>query len=192
MSRPDKRVSISITSSRLTLALRFRRRNLYQAPVFQDVLMHFGLDPVHGVRHQPHTLVRVETFHGFHQADIAFLDQIGVREPVAEIATCDRHDQAQVRQHHFLRRIQVIVLLQAPSQRHFFIMRQHRQAVHGRDVCIDIAEIAGEAEFQPAIAGRNQSHIWGCHRHVFFLVEFCAAGSGYVRQRTLRHSLALS
>jgi hypothetical protein len=91
------------------LALGLGRRDLHQAPVLQDVLVHLGLDPVHGVRHQAHALVRVETLDCLHQADIAFLDQVGVRQAVAQVAARDRHHQAQVRQHQLLRGVQVVL-----------------------------------------------------------------------------------
>jgi len=40
---------------------------------------------VHGVADEAHALVRVEALHGFHQADVAFLDQVAVRQPIAEV-----------------------------------------------------------------------------------------------------------
>ena len=43
--------------------------------------MHFGFDPVHGERHQAHALIRVESLDGLHQTNIAFLNQVGVRQP---------------------------------------------------------------------------------------------------------------
>ena len=40
--------------------------------------MDFGFDPVEGVTHQAHALVGVKALDGFHQADIAFLDQVAM------------------------------------------------------------------------------------------------------------------
>ena len=40
--------------------------------------MDFGLDPVQRVAHQAHALVGVKALDGFHQAHIAFLDQIAM------------------------------------------------------------------------------------------------------------------
>ena len=45
--------------------------------------MDFGFDPVEGVTYQAHALVRVKAFDGFHQADIAFLDEVAVGQAVA-------------------------------------------------------------------------------------------------------------
>jgi len=49
--------------------------------------------------HQPHADGRVEALHRLHQADVAFLDQVGLRQAVALVATGDMHHEAQVRQH---------------------------------------------------------------------------------------------
>ena len=61
--------------------------HLDHAPVLQDVLVNFGLDPVHGVAHQAHALVGIEALHGFHQADVAFLNEVGVGQAIAQILT---------------------------------------------------------------------------------------------------------
>ena len=59
-------------------ALGFGSGHFDHAPVLQDVLMDFGFDPVEGVTHQAHALVGVKALDGFHQADIAFLDQVAM------------------------------------------------------------------------------------------------------------------
>ena len=51
------------------------------------------------VAHQAHALLGVEALDGLHQADIAFLDQVALRQAVAQVLARDRHHQAQVRQH---------------------------------------------------------------------------------------------
>jgi hypothetical protein len=63
------------------LALRLGRRDLDDAPVLQDELVHLGLDPVHRERHQTHALFRIEALDRLHQADVAFLDQVGHARP---------------------------------------------------------------------------------------------------------------
>jgi hypothetical protein len=105
------RVSISITSSGLTLSsratastcsgvkvqaclwLRRLKNSLRWALVvatltmrqfFRHVLVDLGLDPVHRIRHQAHALFGVEALDGLHQADVAFLDQVGVRQAIAQ------------------------------------------------------------------------------------------------------------
>ena len=59
--------------------------------------MHFGFDPVHGVTHQTHILIRVETFHRFHQADVSFLNQVAVGQAITQVFAGNRHHQTQVR-----------------------------------------------------------------------------------------------
>jgi hypothetical protein len=113
-------------------------------------------------------LVRVETLHGLHQADVAFLDQVGVRQAVAEVAARNRHHQAQVREHEFLRGVEIVRIPQPLRQRDFFLVGQHRQAVHRGNIRVDVTEIAGEAESQGTIAGWNQCGLCGHH---IFLVE---------------------
>ena len=67
------------------LALSLGGGHLHHAPVFQDVFVNLGLDPVHGITHQAHTLVGVEALDCLHQTDVAFLDQITVRQAIAQI-----------------------------------------------------------------------------------------------------------
>ncbi len=67
------------------LALGLGRRDLDHAPVLQDVLVDFGLDPVQRVAHQAHALFRVEALDGLHQADVAFLDQVALRQAVTQV-----------------------------------------------------------------------------------------------------------
>jgi hypothetical protein len=78
------------------LALRLGRGDADEPPVAQDELVHLGLDPVDRERDEAHAALRVEALDRLHQADVAFLDQVGVREPVAEVAARDRHHHAQV------------------------------------------------------------------------------------------------
>ena len=135
MSPPDRRVSISTTSSGLTLsseATRFTsdgvkvlrcvspskasalkpcfmerklKKSLRWALVVatftmrQFFKMYSGFDPVHGIAHQTHALAGVESFDGLHQAHIAFLDEVGMGQTVAQVLTGNRHHQTQVRKH---------------------------------------------------------------------------------------------
>src|SRR3990172_566608 len=64
------------------LALRFGRGDLDQPPVAQYEFVNLRLDPVDRERHQAHAAVRIKALDRLHEADIAFLDQIGMRKPV--------------------------------------------------------------------------------------------------------------
>ena len=74
------------------------------------------------VADQADALVRVEALHGLHQADVAFLDQVAVRQAVAQVLARDRDDQAQVRQHQASGGLEVAVFTQAPPERGFFLL----------------------------------------------------------------------
>ncbi len=75
---------------------------------------------------------RVEALHGLHQADIAFLDQVGVRQAVTQVIARDRYDQPQVRQHELARGLEVVVVAKFGGELAFFRRRQHRNPVYGR------------------------------------------------------------
>ncbi len=102
--------------------------------------MDLGPDPVHGVAHQPHALVGVEALDGLHQADVAFLDQVTVRQTVAQVLARDGDDQAQVRQHQLAGGIEVVVAPEGAGVFLFLLEREQGQPVHGRDVSVEIAQ----------------------------------------------------
>ena len=78
------------------LALGFGGRHLNHAPVFQNVLVHLGLDPVQGIAYQPHALVRVKAFDRFHQANVSLLNQVAMRQAIAQVLARCGHHQPQV------------------------------------------------------------------------------------------------
>ncbi|MNO90272.1 hypothetical protein D3C76_817790 [compost metagenome] len=112
------------------LALRLGGGDLDDAPVAQDELVDFRLDPVHGKGHQAHAHFRVEALHGLHQADVAFLDQVGLGQAVTGVAPGDVHDEAQVRQYHLPRRFQILLVEETFGQFALLLRRQQRDAVH--------------------------------------------------------------
>jgi len=56
-----------------------------------------GLDPVDGEGGEPHAPFRVEAAHRLHEAHVAFLDEVGLRQPVAHVVSRHRDDEPQVR-----------------------------------------------------------------------------------------------
>ena len=100
--------------------------------------MNFRLDPVHGKRHQPHTTARIKALHRLHQADIAFLDQIGMRQAIAEIAPCDGNHQPQMRQHQLARRINVTMVTQTLRQMALLRLAQQRIATRRLDISVQV------------------------------------------------------
>src|SRR5699024_6308102 len=110
------------------LALRLGGRNLDNAPVAQDVFVDLGADPVHGEGNQAHADIRIEALDGLHQADIAFLHQVGQWQAVTGVAARNVHDETQVGQNQFLCRGDVLLVTQATGQRLLFVHIQHRYA----------------------------------------------------------------
>ena len=81
------------------LALRLRRGDLDEPPVAQDELVDLRPDPMQRKADETHATLRVEAAHGLHQPDVAFLDEIRLRQAVARVFAADRDHQPQVRQH---------------------------------------------------------------------------------------------
>ena len=117
------------------LALRLGGGDLHHPPVAQDVLVDLGLDPVDRERREPHAALGVEALHRLHQADVAFLDQVGLRQTVAHVVAGDGHHQAQVRHHHARapRRGRCLRLRRRPSSS-LPLGGEHRDGVHRLDV----------------------------------------------------------
>ena len=101
-----------------------------------------------GERNEAHAALRVEAAHRLHEPDIAFLDEVGLREPVAEILAAHGDDEPQVRQDELLRRVKVVVADEAAPERELLLGGQQRKAVHGLDVLIQIAQGRGRRERQ--------------------------------------------
>ncbi len=101
--------------------------------------MDLGFDPVDCERHQAHVARRFEAFHRLHQADVAFLDQVGVRQPVTQVAACNRNHQPQVGEHQLARRLQVVVLTQPQRERVLAFRAEQRHAVDRLDIGLDAA-----------------------------------------------------
>ena len=84
------------------------------------------LDPPGRVSGQLGPLLRVETLDPFHQADVAFIDEVEQRKAKALIVAGDFHDQAQIGPDHLLARLRV-ALLDAPGQFDLLFRRQQRR-----------------------------------------------------------------
>jgi hypothetical protein len=62
-------------------------------------------------------------------ADGAFLDEVGVRQAVAEVAARDRHHQPQVGHHELARGIEVVFRPKPVRERALFVGGQDRKAI---------------------------------------------------------------
>ncbi len=110
--------------------------------------MNLGPDPVQGKRHQANAAFRIEAAHRLHQADIAFLDQIGLREPVAEVIAADGDDQPQVGQDERAGRFQIVVALQLAAELGLLLSGQQRETVHRLDIVIQTPQRSRGRESQ--------------------------------------------
>ena len=128
------------------LALGLGGGHFHDTPVAQDELMHLGAHPMHGETDQAHALVRIEAFDRFHQADIAFLDQIAHAQAIALVATGHMHDETQMRHHQMTGGFQVFVVTEGAGQSLFVFHRQHRYAVDRTDIGIHRSQRAGNRQ----------------------------------------------
>ena len=62
---------------------------------------------MHGKGKQACATAGFKAFHRFHQADIAFLNQIGLVQTIAVVTACNRHHHAQMGQNQFFGRFQI-------------------------------------------------------------------------------------
>jgi len=130
------------------LALGLGGGHLDQAPVLEDVFVDLGLDPVDREGHQTHAPVGVEALDRLHEADIAFLDQVGMGQTVAQVATGDRNHQPQVGHDQLARRFEVFLVAEAMGEFDFFLLRQHRQAIDRLDVLVNAARRGRDRQSQ--------------------------------------------
>ncbi|MNE63318.1 hypothetical protein D3C80_1586620 [compost metagenome] len=91
--------------------------------------MNLGLDPVHRKGHQTHTHFRVETLDRFHQANVAFLDQVSLGQAVAGIAAGNMYNKTQVGEHHLPSRPQILLIVETLGQFTLLLRRQQWNAV---------------------------------------------------------------
>ena len=123
------------------LLLRGCRTELHHRPAAQDVFLNGRADPPHRVGRKAEALFRVKTFHGLHQPDVGFGNHFGLWQPVAAIAHGNFGGQSQVRRHHFVRRVGVLMVHPAFGQHIFFVRFQHRELA-------DVLHVAVQALFR--------------------------------------------
>lgn len=75
--------------------------------------MNLRFDPVHCKGDQADTILRIKTFHRFHQAHVAFLNQIGLRQAVTGITTGNMDHEAQMRKNQLAGGIHITFVMQS-------------------------------------------------------------------------------
>jgi len=98
--------------------------------------MDLGLDPVHGVGHQTNALFGVKSLDRLHEADVALLDQIGLRQAIAQVLPGNGHHQTQVGEDQLPGGIQVVLIPQAFGAVLLLLQREQGKAVDRGDVSI--------------------------------------------------------
>jgi hypothetical protein len=106
--------------------------------------MNLGADPVDRERHQAHIVIGIETLHGLHEADVAFLDQVAERQTITGIPFRDVHDETQVRQNELARRIEVVLLAESDRQCLFVFLAEHGHGTHGLYIGDEAADRTGQ------------------------------------------------
>ena len=117
------------------LALCLGGGNFDDAPVAQNVLVHFRLDPVHGERYQTHALFGVEALHSFHQANIAFLNQVSFSQAITGITASNVHHKSQVGHDQLPRSREIVIKIQILPQLALTISTEYRNTADRLDIC---------------------------------------------------------
>ena len=119
-------------------ALRLGGGDFDHAPVADDVFVDFAFNPVDGEGDKADATLRLEAFDGFHQADVAFLDEIAERQTIAGEAACDVNDKFEVVHDEGLRGVDVVGFLQGDGEFAFFFGIQRRDLANFGDVLVDV------------------------------------------------------
>ena len=77
--------------------------------------------------------VRIEAFHGLHQADVALLNQVAQRQAIADIPARYVHHETQMRQHQRAGGLDIVVLFITLGQRALLLGAQHAGTIDGLD-----------------------------------------------------------
>ena len=62
-----------------------------------------------------------------------------MRQAVAQVAACNRHDHAQMRHDHLARGVNIAFVAQTGGQFDFLLLAEHRHAIDAVDVLIQAA-----------------------------------------------------
>ncbi len=110
--------------------------------------MHLGANPVQRERYESHAAFGVEAADGLHEAHIAFLDEIGLRQPVTQVVARHGDHQPQVRQHQLAGGVDIIGFLQTPAERGLLFRRQQGEPVYRLDVMVEASQRCGGGKRQ--------------------------------------------
>ncbi len=91
---------------------------------------------MYGKGDQTYAALRIEFSDRFHQADITFLNQVGLRQSVTGIPTRNTYYQTHMGKNQLLGCFQIVIFLQTSRQRKFILCTQHREGLHQANVLV--------------------------------------------------------
>jgi len=153
LGRQPAEILFQTTQIEEELALRLGGGDLDEPPVAQHVLVDLRADPVNREGHQPHVQRRIEALDGLHEADVAFLDEVSHRQPIAAVAARDVHHEPQVRQHQLSGGVEIALGAEALGECALLRAGKDGNAADALEVGIETTERAGQCLIAHA---RNQ------------------------------------
>ena len=99
---------------------------------------------MHGKSRKAPSDIRVKMLHGFHQTDISFLNQIGYRQTIPQIAPGNTDDKTQMRQNEFSCRVQISIVTQSFGKSPFVFLLKHRKFIDSFNISINISHRSRE------------------------------------------------
>ena len=108
--------------------------------------MNLGADPVHGERDESYVVSRVETLDGFHEADVAFLDEVIQWQAIAGVALGDMHHKTQVRHNELACGVEVFFFAVTGCERLFVLFGQDSYRADSLNIGVKTAYRACQCE----------------------------------------------
>ena len=96
--------------------------------------MHLGLNPMHRKRDEAHADFGVVALYRLHEANVALLNKVGLRQAVAGIRFSEVYNETEVRKNQLARRIDVIVIIVLLGEFELVLWRQNSDAIDRRHV----------------------------------------------------------
>ena len=120
-------------------ALRLGRRDFYDAPVLEHELVNFGTNPVHRERYETNAVIGIKTLDGFHETDVAFLNQVVQWQAVACVAFGDMYNKTQMRHDQVAGGIEIFSLEKPSGQCLLVFLGENRNNADSLDIGVKAA-----------------------------------------------------
>ena len=116
------------------------------------------LDPPTGVGTESGTLRGVKPFDGLDEADVAFFDEVGERQPAVGVVFGDGDHQAKVRLDHPILGAQALIVDDAPAQHLFLVGSKESFLLDFSEVELKFVLDTGSRHTPSRSANQNMSH----------------------------------